>query len=74
LSKKSYVNMIDEAIVQGVATVQEAVEKVYPEDAVIESLLFESFNRLSPQDQLLIVQEMGTEWYVKMAAKVRRSA
>lgn len=70
--KKAFPEVLDEALMGAFEHLIESVEEVYPEDAVVMSLVYSSFYRLTPQQQDQIIQQMGTEWYLEMAAKAQR--
>lgn len=71
-TKKSWAEQVDDSVMDAVASFSEAIETVYPSDTILESMLQVSFDALTPEQQVAIVNQMGVEWYVKMAAKMQR--
>ena len=44
----------------------------YPEDSMIESILRMSYVTMTPQEQIKILENLGPDWIVKIAAKVEK--
>ena len=71
-TKKSWAEQIDDSVMDATASISDAIETVYPSDTILQSMLQVSFEALTPEQKLAIVNQMGVEWYVKMAADMQR--
>jgi hypothetical protein len=63
---------IDQVVFDTVLKWTETIEKMFPTDTVLESVLLTSFNRLTPEQRVYIVDNLGTEWYIKLAARLEK--
>ena len=73
-TKKSWAEEVDDSVMDAVASFSDAIEVVYPAETILQSMLQASFEALTPEQKLAIVNQMGVEWYVKMAAKMQRGS
>lgn len=69
---KSFAERLDVAVMDAAIKVQTAVSKAIPIDIQLESLIQMSFARLTPEQQVQIVEQMGADWYLKVAARIEK--
>ena len=69
---KSFPEQLDESIFDATLAIMDAFNSVYPSDTRIITFLKASFDKLTPEQRVNIVQQYGAEWYVKLAAEVQR--
>lgn len=69
---KSYVERVDERVMDAVIRAQGHVSKMMPSDTTLQSVLNSSFMALTPELQVQLVEMMGTEWYLDLAAKIEK--
>ena len=68
----SYLSDVEQAVEAAVLKWQQAINLVLPENQQIESLLLSSFEGLPPEEQARVIEQLGPEWYVKLATKIAR--
>lgn len=69
---KSELEELDEVIFDTLIDMKGLINDVMPTGTMLQTILRSSFQRLSPQEKLQIVEAMGPEWYIDMATKIER--
>tara|TARA_R110000765_G_scaffold57133_1_gene112269 strand:+ start:211 stop:456 length:246 start_codon:yes stop_codon:yes gene_type:complete len=72
MAHKSYPEKLDDFIFDSILKTRKKILEKYPEDVMLESILRQSFVSMPPQEQLNIVENLGPDWIVKIAAKVEK--
>lgn len=72
MAKKSFVEKMEETIDRAFATVNKTVDKMYPEDAMLNSILDLSFEVLPPDQKKLLLEQVGAEFFLELAAKIEK--
>jgi len=70
--KESYPEKLDNYIFDAVLKVRGHILETYPEDALINSMVRQSFITMQPMEQVQIVDKLGPDWMVKIAAEVEK--
>ena len=68
----NFVNRLDEKIFDAVLRAQDVVSALVPRTAIIETFLQTSFEELTPEQQVQIVETMGPEWYLRIAKRMEK--
>ncbi len=63
---------MEETIDRAFATVNDAVDKMYPEDAILKSILDLSFEVLTPEQKKAMLEQAGPEFFLDLAAKIEK--
>ena len=69
---QSYPEKLDEAIFDAVLKVRGSIIETYPEDTIIASIMRASYTAMQPQEQLQILESLGPDWMVEIAAKIEK--
>lgn len=72
MAKKSFVEKMEETIDRAFATVNSTVDKMFPEDAILNSILDLSFEALPPEQKKLLLEQAGPEFFLDLAAKIEK--
>jgi hypothetical protein len=72
MAKEAYPEKLDNHIFDAVLKVRGHILDRYPEDALISSMVRQSFITMQPMEQVQIVDKLGPDWMVKIAAKVEK--
>jgi hypothetical protein len=72
MAKKPYAEKLDDSIFDALLKIREHVLSTYPEDTLLDSMVRQSFVAMQPQEQMEIVQNLGPDWMVKVAAKIEK--
>jgi len=69
---KSYIDILQDLYINQLIRMKGLVSILIPSDTVIKSSLIRSFQQLTPERQAQIVEQLGPDWYIEMAAKIER--
>lgn len=63
---------IDEEVFDSVMKWTGFIEDQFPSSTVFETVLLSSFNRMSQQQRQYILDNLGAEWYIKLATRLEK--
>lgn len=72
MAKQSYPEKLDDAVFDAVLKVRGSIMSTYPEDSMIDSIMRASYTAMQPQEQLQILESLGPDWMVEIAAKIEK--
>tara|TARA_X000001036_G_C20471006_1_gene721536 strand:+ start:120 stop:368 length:249 start_codon:yes stop_codon:yes gene_type:complete len=72
MAKESFPEKLDDKIFDAVLKVRATILETYPEDTMIDSMIRGSYLALQPQQQLEILDSVGPDWMVEVAAKLEK--
>jgi|TARA_R110002110_G_scaffold8146_5_gene40835 hypothetical protein len=72
MAKESYPEKLDNKIFDAILRLRKNIMETYPEDAMIDSILRASYVGMQPEQQLQIVEQLGPDWMVEIAAKLEK--
>ena len=72
MAKKSFIEEADEIIGDTIYDLSEVVNEVLPAKSMIQTTLMLTYQQMTPEQQLDIVEKVGTDWFLKLSARVEK--
>lgn len=72
MATSSFPELLDEIVSEALFEVYSVVQDVMPTNSVIETTLMSSYTRLTPQEQLQIVEMLGADWFLKLSTRIEK--
>tara|TARA_R110000824_G_scaffold248048_2_gene437164 strand:- start:199 stop:450 length:252 start_codon:yes stop_codon:yes gene_type:complete len=72
MAEKPFPEKLDDFVFDSILKTRGKILDKYPEDSMIESILRMSYVTMTPQEQIKILENLGPDWIVKIAAKVEK--
>ena len=72
MADKPFPEKLDDFVFDSILKTRGKVLDKYPEDSIIESILRMSYVSMPPQEQINVIENLGPDWIVKIAAKVEK--
>jgi len=72
MADKTFPEKLDDFVFDSILKTRGKILEKYPEDSMIESILRMSYISMPPQEQVNVLENLGPDWIVKIAAKVEK--